>query len=103
MSSTLDSVLAESQGSSNNKEREKALFSLISAALPKISARNYIERAFSVLCKKMALINLYKYDKAACAKHLVAMEGVSVCYNETAIKARNKQARKLSIYVDEVV
>ena len=51
----------------------------------------------------MALINLYKYDKAACAKHLVAMEGVSVCYNETAIKARNKQARKLSIYVDEVV
>ena len=47
----------------------------------------------------MALINLYKYDKAACAKHLAAMEEVSICYNETTIKARNKQARKCSINI----
>ena len=38
--------------SSNNKEREKAIFSLISAALPKTSAGNNSERAFSVLCKE---------------------------------------------------
>ena len=34
----------------------------------------------------------------ACAKHLAAMEGVTVCYNETTLKARNKQARKRSIH-----
>ena len=44
-----------------------------------------------------ALINMYKYDKAACAKHVAAKEGISVSYAETSLDARKKQAIKRSI------
>ena len=40
---------------------------------------------------------MYKYDKAACAKHLAAKEGVSISYCESTIEARNKHARKCSL------
>ena len=45
--------MAESQrSSSNDKEREKALFLLIASALSTTPAGNIIERTFAVLCKQ---------------------------------------------------
>ena len=38
-----------------------------------------------------ALINMYKYDKAACAKHVAAKEGISVSYGETSLNAASNK------------
>ena len=45
-----------------------------------------------------ALINMYKYDKAACAKHIAAMEGTSISYIGKNLEIRKKQNIKRSIH-----
>lgn len=41
-----------------------------------------------------AMVNLYKYDKAACAKHIAAEHNASVCYRDKSEQARRNAAAK---------
>ena len=43
---------------------------------------------------QIAMTNLYKYDKAACAKHIAANVGVSVTYCDQSQEARKAEAAK---------
>ena len=43
---------------------------------------------------RSAMINLYKLDKSECAKHLAALSGVSVSYNDRSHEARKSAAIK---------
>ena len=166
---------------SENKEREKALFSMIASAIPTLSGGSDVQHAFEVLSKKAsafvlegvingltkedasfidsttdwttatkwvewwmnprhlsllhkdysvmeesvwdrcpsdtnaverknfdskdslpqplqsAMINLYKYDKAACAKHMAARRSISISYCDTSENGRKTAATKRNI------
>lgn len=43
---------------------------------------------------QIAMTNLYKYDKAACAKNIAAKQGVSVTYCDQSQEARKSEAAK---------
>jgi hypothetical protein len=43
---------------------------------------------------QIAIANLYKYDKAACAKNIAARQGVSVTYCDQSQEARKSEAAK---------
>ena len=45
----------------------------------------------------VAVTNLYKYDKAACAKKIAAKQGESVTYFDQSQEARKSEAPKRNV------
>ena len=57
-----------------------------------VERKNFDSKESTVQSLRNAMINLYKLDKAVCAKHLTAQAGASVSYNDKSDEGRQAAA-----------